>query len=88
MSQIITEIYDAFRAAGVDDAMARAAAGALAGREELASRADIAALKAEIGDEIGDLKTEIADLKADLKLLKFAYGPAILGLLIKLTFFP
>ena len=57
--------------------MAKAAAGALAGREELASKADIAAVK-----------TEIADLKADLKLLKFAYGPAILGLLIKLTFFP
>ena len=77
MSQIITEIYEAFRAAGVDDAMAKAAAGALAGREELASKADIA-----------EVKAEIAELRADLKLLKFAYGPAILGLLIKLTFFP
>ena len=28
------------------------------------------------------------DLKADMKLLKFAYGPAILGLLVKLVFFP
>ena len=84
MSQIITEIYDAFRAAGVDDAMAKAAAGALAGREELASKADIAAVQADIAA----VKTEIADLKADLKLLKFAYGPAILGLLITLTFFP
>ena len=62
---------------GLQHAMAKAAAGALAGREELASKADIAAVK-----------TEITDLKADLKLLKFAYGPAILGLLIKLTFFP
>ena len=77
MSQIIAEIYDAFRAAGVDDAMAKAAAGALAGCEDLASKADIA-----------EVKAEIAELRADLKLLKFAYGPAILGLLIKLTFFP
>lgn len=77
MSQIVTEIYDAFRAAGVDDAMAKAAAGALAGREDLASKADISTLRAEI-----------SDLKADLKLLKFAYGPVILALLIKLTFFP
>ena len=88
MSQVVTEIYDAFRAAGVDDAMAKAAAGALAGREELASKADIAAVKAELSADIAAVKAEVADLKADLKLLKFAYGPAILGLLIKLTFFP
>ena len=41
---------------------------------------------------LADLKVEIsrveADLKADMKLLKFGYGPIILGLLIKLAFFP
>ena len=58
--------------------------GPLPGARELASRADIAA----INTELAAVKAEIADLKADLKLLKFAYGPAILGLLIKLTFFP
>ena len=81
MSQIVTAIYDAFRAAGVDDAMAKAAAGALAGREDLASKADLSAVESAI-------RSELADLKADLKLLKFAYGPVILALLIKLAFFP
>ena len=47
MSQIVTEVYDAFRAANIGEELARAAAGA-----------------------------------------KFGYGPAILGLLIKLVFFP
>ena len=41
---------------------------------------------------VNRIETELArvetDLKADLKVLKFGYGPAILGLLIKLAFFP
>ena len=45
-------------------------------------------LKAEIGRVEADLKAEIADVKSDLKLLKFAYGPVVLGLLVKLVFFP
>jgi predicted negative regulator of RcsB-dependent stress response len=45
-------------------------------------------LKAEIGRVETDLRAAIADLKGDMKLLKFAYGPLIIGLLIKLAFFP
>ena len=161
MSQIVTEIYDAFRATNIDEGLARAAAAAIAGREDLVTKLDLeraigqvkgeigrveteigrvetelkgeigrveteigrveTELKAEIGrvetelkgeigrverelkGEIGRVETELtgrigrveaalkeakADLKGDLKLLKFAYGPAILGLLIKLVFFP
>ena len=29
-----------------------------------------------------------AELKSDMKLLKFGYGPVVLGLLVKLVFFP
>ena len=74
MSQIVTEIYDAFRAAGVDDATAKAAAGAISGRDDLVTRLD--------------LERAVSRLEGDLKLLKFGYGPLILGLLIKLAFFP
>ena len=114
MSQIVTEVYDAFRAANVGEELAMAAAGAISGREDLVTKLDLERaisnlrtetsridtdLKAEIGRveidlkaEIGrvetDLKTAIGRLEADLKLLKFGYGPAILGLLIKLVFFP
>ena len=136
MSQIVTEVYDAFRAANIGEDLARAAAGAIAGREDSVTGLDVeraigalriqvggveadlkaeigrvkADLKAEIGRVKADLKAEIgrveADLKAeigrvetalknaigrleaDMKLLKFGYGPAILGLLIKLVFFP
>ena len=147
MSQIVTEVYDAFRAARVDDALAKAAAAAIAGRDDLASKLDVeratgrlqveigqvktdlqgkidkveTGLRAEIGQvktdlqekidkvESGmraefvrvetdlrekidkvetDLRAEIGQIKADLKLLKFGYGPVIIGLLVKLTFFP
>jgi hypothetical protein len=74
MSRIVTEIYDAFRAAGVDDAMATAAAGAIAGRDDLVTKLD--------------LERGVGRIEGDLKLLKFGYGPLILGLLIKLAFFP
>ena len=49
---------------------------------------DVNRMQTEIGRVDNDLKAAIADLKADMKLLKFGYGPAILGLLIKLVFFP
>ena len=107
MSRMVTEVYDAFRAANVDDDLARAAAGAIADREELVTKLDLeravgqvkADLTAEIGrveaglnDRIGRVETGLNDrigrVEADLKLLKIGYGPAILGLLIKLVFFP
>ena len=92
MSQIVTEVYDAFRAANVQEDLAKAAAGAIAGREDLVTKfdleRDVNRMQTEIGRVDNDLKAAIADLKADMKLLKFGYGPAILGLLIKLVFFP
>ena len=81
MSHLVTEVYEAFRLAGVDDAAAKAAAAAIPLGNDLATVADVNRIKAEL------VRVE-ADLKADLKVLKFGYGPAILGLLIKLAFFP
>ena len=125
MTRIVTEVYDAFRAADVDETLAKAAAEAITGREDLVTKLDIeratgslrseigrveadlrsesgrveadlrseivrveSDLKAEIGRVETNLKTAIGRLEADLKLLKFGYGPAIPGLLIKLAFFP
>ena len=52
--------------------------------------------QAEVRTEIANLDTRLsaqmsrieADLKSDMKLLKFGYGPVVLGLLVKLVFFP
>ena len=81
MSHLVAEVYEAFRLAGVDDAAAKAAAAAIPLGNDLATVADVNRIEPELA------RVE-ADLKADLKVLKFGYGPAILGLLIKLAFFP
>ena len=73
MSVIVSEVYDALLEAGASEAKAKAAAAAIPVGEQMATKADIAELKAEI---------------AGLKVAIFAIGPLILGLLIKLVFFP
>ena len=74
MSRMVVEVYDAFRAANVDENLARAAAEAVVGREDLAPKLD--------------LEHAISGLKSDVKLLTYGYSPIIIGLLIKLVFFP
>ena len=77
MSHLVTEVYEAFRLAGVDDAAAKAAAAAIPLGNDLAIAADV-----------NRIETRLARVEADLKVLKFGYGPVVLGLLIKLAFFP
>lgn len=77
MSHMIAEMYEAFRAAGVDDAQARAAAAAIPFTGDFATRADVA-----------DLKVELTEVKGYLEVVKFVYGPIVIALLLKLVFFP
>ena len=77
MSIIVSEVYDALIEAGASEAKAKAAAAAIPVGEHLATKEDIAELKAE-------LKVEIAGLRVAI----FMFGPLILALLIKLVFFP
>ncbi len=73
MSLIVTELYDALIDAGASEEKARAAAAAMPVIERLATR-----------DDVADVKRELAVVK----LGTFTMGPAILALLVKLTFFP
>ena len=73
MSLIVTELYDALIDAGASEEKARAAAAAMPVIERLATK-----------DDIADVKRELAVVK----LGTFTMGPAILALLVKLTFFP
>ena len=71
MSIIVSEVHDALIEAGASEA--KAAAAAIPVGEHLATKEDIA-----------ELKAEVAGLKVAISL----FGPLILGLLIKLVFFP
>jgi hypothetical protein len=71
MSTMITEVYDAFKAAGVDDEKARKAAEAVASYE----------------NKFHDMKAEFQELKASQNLLKWMVGSNIvltIGILGKL----
>ncbi|MDE0055009.1 MAG: hypothetical protein OXP28_06850 [Gammaproteobacteria bacterium] len=62
MSAIVKEVYDAFRSAGVSDALATAAARAIPLTGELATKGDIGVLRADIDG----IRTEIGVLRADI----------------------
>ena len=73
-------------------------------RAEIAEvRTEIANLDTRLSTQIAEVRTEVAnldtrlstqmsrieaDLKSDMKLVKFGYGPVVVGLLVKLVFFP
>lgn len=77
MSVIVSEVYDALISAGAPENQARAAAAAIPIQDNLATRQDLLELKAE-------LKAEIAVLKFAI----FTFFPIVLGLLVKIAFFP
>ncbi len=113
MSLIVSEVYDALIEAGASEEKAKAAAGAIPLAERLATKEDLAELKAAIDADLTELKAAIDErftkvderftkiderfigidgrfvkIERDLAVLKFGYGPIIVGLLIKIAFFP
>lgn len=94
MSMIVAEVYDALIEAGTSEEKARAAAGAIPVVEWLATKDDVALLKDDIAALRGDftvLRGDLTVLRHDLttlKLVVFSSVPALLGLLVKLVFFP
>jgi hypothetical protein len=62
MTTIVVGIYEALKKAGIEEDLARTAARAVIGAEEkekLATKADLAELKAELRREMAELKAEI-----------------------------
>ena len=56
MGAIVKEVYDAFRSAGVSDALATAAAQAIPVGEELATKSDLRELRAETSRDLKALE--------------------------------
>ena len=81
MSLMVAEVYEALIEAGTSEQKAKAAAGAIPIAGELATKEDLRELRDEMGERFGKLERDMA-------VLKFAYGPVILALLVKIAFFP
>ena len=73
VSAIVKEVYDAFRSAGVSDEQATAAARAIPLVDDLATKADIDALRAELRGDMKDL-----ELRMTIKLFG-GLGMAVAG---------
>ena len=73
MSVIVSEVYDALLEAGASEEKAKAAAGAIPVGQQLATKQDIANLKAEI---------------TILRRTILTFAPLILALLLALVFLP
>ncbi len=62
MTALVVEIYEALRKAGIEEDLARSAAKVVISAEEkekLATKADLAELKAELKVDIANVRTEI-----------------------------
>jgi hypothetical protein len=74
MTQILIELYDALKTAGVPDDKAQAAAASVIGgteKDALATKADLAeqrsALKADLAEQRSELKADLAEQRSELK---------------------
>jgi septal ring factor EnvC (AmiA/AmiB activator) len=67
MGIMVSEIYEALIAAGAPEDKAKAAAEAIPVSDLLATREDIADLKADTKQDIADTRQDIAALKAEMK---------------------
>jgi hypothetical protein len=92
MTILVAELYDALRKAGVDDDLARAAAKAVIGgeaRDQLATKADVAELKADVAELRLATKADVTELrlatKADLAELEARVIKWNVGTLVAMT---
>ena len=83
MSIMIAEVYKALVEAGASEDSARAAAGSIPVAKDLATRQEVAAVK----EDIAAVKQETAELRIALRY-NTMFLMLILGLLVKLVFFP
>ena len=90
-SHVHIGLYDALREAGASEEKARAGAVDIPVAQNLATKEDLLQAIAGVNDQIAGCNDRIAKVTTDLAVLKFAvftFGAAILGLLVKLVFFP
>ena len=83
MGIMVSEVYDAFLAAGAPEPKARAAAEAIPASDQLATQHDIAAVRQDIVGTKADLETAIAKLETRM----WKAGITIAGLAVLLNKF-
>ena len=99
-SHVHIGLYDALREAGASEEKARIAAADIPVGQNLATKEDLLqaiagvipvgqnlATKEDLLQAIAGVNDKIAALDRGMAVLKFAYGPIIMALLVKIAFF-
>ena len=99
MATMATEVYRAFRKAGVSEYIATAAASVIPYKNDITDlvtkqdlsdvQIEVAGLRAELKRDAAKLraeeKQEQAELKSELRVLKVVYAPILISLLVALV---
>ena len=87
MATMISEVYSAFRTAGVPEQEARKAAEALSA-ENLATKNDVAEVKQALSSDIAEVRqeltNEISEVKHEVAVVKWMLGIVIIAVVLPL----
>ena len=86
MTNLNTELYDAFLEAGVREPTARAAAQSMISSDQVATKADIAGVKSKLG-EMASKIAWLTALQQEQRWLSRSMFILLAGILAKLVFF-
>ncbi len=66
MAHVHIDLYDAFRAAGVSETQAKAAAAAVPTAQEIATKRDLAELSGGLAERFAGVEKQIAGLRSEM----------------------
>lgn len=85
MVHVNVEVYEAFRAAGVSDSQAQAAAAAVPMTRDLATKRDLAELSGGLAERFAGVEKQIAGLRSELYRALWLQAGAIVTVVVALV---
>ena len=85
MAHVNVEMYDAFRAAGVSDAQAKAAAAAVPATRDIATGRDLSELSASLAERFAGVEKQIAALRSEMYRALWLQAGAIVTVVVALV---
>lgn len=85
MVHVNIDLYDAFRAAGVSDPQAKAAAAAVPMAQEIATKRDLAELSGGLAERFAGVEKQIAGLRSEMYRALWLQAGAIVTVVVALV---
>ena len=85
MAHVNIDLYDAFRAAGVSDLQAKAAAAAFPMAQEIATKRDFSELSGGLAERFAGVEKQIAGLRSEMYRALWLQAGAIVTVVVALV---